>query len=400
MNHKILAALCSASFILTGCGGGSSSDSDGDTGGGDQQPDIKIGIFLDSAVGNLSYKTASQNGSTDSQGRFSYVEGEDVTFSIGALNFPVVKAAGVITPMTLSGDAAVGNQQVTNIAILLQSLDTNGNPDDGITIPAGAAAAASAINLTVPTENFISNAAVINMIANSGSATTTLVSAQDAQDHLQSTVESQTPYVGSWSIVTGDSESHLIFFADNTFMYAENDALEPNGLELGHYSYDTESDNMTLTISFDNNGPGTDSGVGDIGKDVVNDIVLSNNNETMAIANGALTFTADDLDTSSIVGAWSITHQHESQHLILYSNNTFIYAENDLTEPNGLELGTYAYDAGTGKITYTITYDDNGPGQDSGLGDIGTLEPIDIALGNGANTLSIDNGSLMFGRSL
>jgi len=400
MNTRILAVLCSASFVLTGCGGGSSG-SDSDDNGGDKEPVINMGVFLDSAVGNLSYRTASQNGSTDSQGRFNYVEGEDVTFSIGTLDFPVVKAAGVITPMTLSGDAALSNQQVTNIAILLQSLDTNSNPDDGITIPVGAASAASAsIDLGVPTAEFIITEAVTNMVANSGSDTTTLVSAQAAQDHLQSTIESQTPYVRSWSIITGDSESHLIFFPDNTFVYAENDALEPNGLELGNYSYDTASDNMTLSITFDNNGPGTDSGVGDIGKDVVNDIVLSNNNETMAIANGALTFTADDLDTSSIVGAWSITHQHESQHLILYSNNTFIYAENDLTEPNGLELGTYAYDAGTGKITYTITYDDNGPGQDSGLGDIGTLEPIDIALENGANTLSIDNGSLMFSRSL
>jgi len=400
MNTRILAVLCSASFVLTGCGGGSSG-SDSDDNGGDKEPVINMGVFLDSAVGNLSYRTASQNGSTDSQGRFNYVEGEDVTFSIGTLDFPVVKAAGVITPMTLSGDAALSNQQVTNIAILLQSLDINSNPDDGITIPVGAASAASAsIDLGVPTAEFIITEAVTNMVANSGSDTTTLVSAQAAQDHLQSTIESQTPYVRSWSIITGDSESHLIFFPDNTFVYAENDALEPNGLELGNYSYDTASDNMTLSITFDNNGPGTDSGVGDIGKDVVNDIVLSNNNETMAIANGALTFTADDLDTSSIVGAWSITHQHESQHLILYSNNTFIYAENDLTEPNGLELGTYAYDAGTGKITYTITYDDNGPGQDSGLGDIGTLEPIDIALENGANTLSIDNGSLMFSRSL
>ena len=401
MNNKLLTALCSASFILTGCGGGS-SDSDNDDGGDNKQPIVKTGVFLDSAVENLSYKTATQNGSTDSKGSFTYIEGEDVTFSIGSLEFPVVKAGGVITPMVLANSSVLSNQQVTNIAILLQSLDENGNVDDGIKIPAAASETASgAVNFKSSTADFIASEAVTNLIANSGSENTELVSAEDAQDHLQSTIETKTPYVRSWSIINGNSESHLIFFPDNTFMYAENDAETPNGLELGRYSYDTESDNMTLTITFDNNGPGTDSGVGDIDKDVVNDIVLSNNNETMAIAKGALTFTADDLDTSSIVGAWSITHQNETQHLILYANNTFIYAENDLTEPNGLELGTYDYNAGTSEITYTITYDDNGPGNDSGLGDIGTPVTVDIELVNGVDILRVEGDSILeFSRSL
>ncbi|MBL4799347.1 MAG: hypothetical protein JKY50_18235 [Oleispira sp.] len=404
MNNNLLAALCSASFILTGCGGGSSSDNDDDggNGSGGQQPVVKTGVFLDSAVENLSYKTASQNGSTDSQGKFSYVEGEDVTFSIGSLEFPVVKAGGVITPMTLAGTASVENQQVTNIAILLQSLDANGNPDDGITIPAEAATLASgAIDLTGPTEDFILNAAVINLVANSGSVNTTLVSKEDAQDHLQSTIESQLPHVRSWTNKTGSSESHLIFFSDNTFVYAENDDEEPNGLELGNYSYDTATGDITLTITFDNNGPGEDSGVGDIGTPVTIDTAFSNGNNTLKIMNGELEFTADDLDTDSIVGAWSITHQHESQHIILYSNNTFLYAENDMTEPNGLELGTYVYDAGTNQITYTITYDDNGPGQDAGIGDIGTLDPFIIQLTNDENTLRIEGETILeFSRSL
>ena len=397
MNNKVLTILCSVSFLSTGCGG--SSDSGGSSDLTKPPAELKTGVILDSAVSNLSYKTASQNDVTDSQGKFSYIEGETVAFSIGTLNFPVVKAEGVITPMTLSGNSALSNQQVTNIAILLQSLDENGNPDDGITIPAGAAAVASAIDLSVPTADFVSNTAVINMIANSGSTNTALVSAQAAQDHLKSTLASQTPYVRSWTNRTGSSESHLILFPDNTFVYAENDDEAPNGLELGRYSYDTVSKNLTLSITYDNNGPGEDSGVGDIGQDLVTDVVFSNTNNTMTILNGEFELAANDLSTSTIVGAWSITNATETEHLVLFADNTFIYAENDSAEPNGLELGTYSYDEGAGEITFTITYDDNGPGQDSGIGDIGTPAVIPVVLSNGANTLQVD-GTLNFNRSL
>jgi len=184
-------------------------------------------------------------------------------------------------------------------------------------------------------------------------------------------------------------------------LYAENDDEAPNGLELGSYSYDTATGDITLTITFDNNGPGDDSGVGDIGTPVTVDSVLSNGNTTLKIVNGEIEFIADEFAADSIEGAWSITHLNESQHLILFADNTFIYAENDLTEPNGLELGTYAYNAGTGEIIYTITYDDNGPGQDSGVGDIETPVTTDITLSNAANTLTITGDAPMeFSRSL
>jgi hypothetical protein len=398
MNNIILTVFCSVSFLLTGCGG--SSGGSGDL--AKPLAELNTGVFLDSAVSNLSYKTASQNGSTDSQGKFSYIKGETVAFSIGTLNFPVVKAAGVVTPMTLSGNSGLSNQQVTNIAILLQSLDQNDNPDDGIIIPEGAAAAASAIVLDVPTADFISNAAVINMVASSGSDNTTLVSAEVALAHLKSTIESRTPYVRSWTNKSGSSESHLILFPDNTFVYAENDDEAPNGLELGRYSYDTVSENLTLSITYDNNGPGEDSGVGDIGPDVVTDVVFSNDNNTMTILNGEFELAANDLSTSSIVGAWSITNATETQYLVLFADRTFIYAENDDEDPNGLELGTYRYDVSTHEITFTISYDDNGPGQDSGIGDIGTPAVFPISLSDDANTLQIGgtDENLNFSRSL
>ncbi|OUS39711.1 hypothetical protein A9R00_09205, partial [Oleispira antarctica] len=195
MSNKFLMALCGASIALTGCGGSSSSSDGGDAGdkGDGIPPVVKTGVFIDSKVANLSYKTETQTGVTNAQGEFNYLAGERVTFSIGELEFPVVTAAGVITPMTLAGDASIYNQKATNIAILLQSLDDNGNAADGITIPAEAATSVfNALDLSMPTEQFLNNAAVINMVANSGSITTSLVSAADAQNHLQDSIDSLT----------------------------------------------------------------------------------------------------------------------------------------------------------------------------------------------------------------
>lgn len=84
-------------------------------------------------------------------------------------------------------------------------------------------------------------------------------------------------------------------------------------------------------------------------------------------------------------------------------NNTFVYAENDLAAvapENGLEVGTYTYNAGTGAITFNIDYDDNDPGNGSGVGDIGISVTTGSTLSNGSNTLSILGGALVLTKIL
>lgn len=52
------------------------------------------GILLDSPVINIGYRAATQEGTTNAQGEFNFVEGETVTFFIGDLEFPDVEATG------------------------------------------------------------------------------------------------------------------------------------------------------------------------------------------------------------------------------------------------------------------------------------------------------------------
>lgn len=93
------------------------------------------GVFLDSAVAGLDYKTSTQSGITGESGAFHYNAGEMVTFSIGNLELPKVPATNIITPLSLFGSSEVSDTRVTNLARLLQSMDTDSITSNGITLP-------------------------------------------------------------------------------------------------------------------------------------------------------------------------------------------------------------------------------------------------------------------------
>lgn len=181
VKSAVLATLCSS---IIACGGGS-SDSESDN---SSDTTVLTGIFLDSAVEGASYSTATQSGTTNAQGQFNYIAGEQVTFSIGDTQLPVVNAAPQVSPVEMAASSSDPSATTTNIARLLQSLDTDGNPDNGITISPTAAANAASINFNVSEDQFSNDTDVINLVANSGSITTTLVSADAANAHLNDTL--------------------------------------------------------------------------------------------------------------------------------------------------------------------------------------------------------------------
>jgi para-nitrobenzyl esterase len=115
-------------IFLTAC-----SDSDDDF-------NLKSGHFYDSAVKNLKYKTPSDEGTTDEEGTFWYLEGEKITFSVGNLVIGEATAKESMSPVDLVADATYDNYsssiKVKNIAYFLQRLDKNHKPEDGIEIDA------------------------------------------------------------------------------------------------------------------------------------------------------------------------------------------------------------------------------------------------------------------------
>ncbi|MBU2979318.1 hypothetical protein [Alteromonas sp. C1M14] len=116
--------MATAMLAITACG---SSDSE-------SEANLLEGVFLDSAVEGLAYKTDTLSGVTDEKGTFYYHEGESITFSIGGIELGEVPGGEVISPYSFATSDAVSPDVVTNIAQFLQTLDIDGDPTNGILI--------------------------------------------------------------------------------------------------------------------------------------------------------------------------------------------------------------------------------------------------------------------------
>lgn len=165
-----------ALMALTACGGG----------GGGSGVELPSGRFLDSAVAGLSYSTPTLTGVTDSDGRFNYRSGETVSFYLQGLYIGQAQGAAVLTPGQLAPSGADADYGL-NLLRLLQSLDTDHTPGNGITLGGASMSQsiAQGINLSQPTDTFAASSSVTNLMA---WANTTLVSAGDASDHFADTV--------------------------------------------------------------------------------------------------------------------------------------------------------------------------------------------------------------------
>lgn len=102
----------------------------------------QTGIFLDSPVEGLIYRTESFEGVTNSKGEFQYKEREKVSFFIGSIKIGEAVGKNLLTPMdiALTPNATINTLEVKNIAAFLQTLDADKNPDNGIKISSEAVA--------------------------------------------------------------------------------------------------------------------------------------------------------------------------------------------------------------------------------------------------------------------
>ena len=140
------SAISLCSIVLVACGGGGGGGGSSDAG----PSTLRTGSFVDSPVEGLRYKTDSRSGLTNELGEFQYLEGEQVTFSIGGISLGVAEGQEQVTPFTLLGIKPLDKERLItatlnastvssferalNIASLLQSLDTDGDPENGINL--------------------------------------------------------------------------------------------------------------------------------------------------------------------------------------------------------------------------------------------------------------------------
>jgi hypothetical protein len=125
MNERLLVALALA---LSGCGSSDPATRSGRLVGGTGP--------LPGAIEGMRYRAGDHSGYTDAQGRFSYQDGDRVSFSLGAITFQPVTARALVSPFQLAnGSGCAVGDALTRVLQLLQSVDQDDDPDNGIQLP-------------------------------------------------------------------------------------------------------------------------------------------------------------------------------------------------------------------------------------------------------------------------
>jgi hypothetical protein len=186
----------------------------------------ETGILFDSPVSGVNYNTATQSGVTDVQGNYSYLPGETVTFSIGDITFPTAKASHVVTPLDMVGKTDLTDTSVINITRLLQSLDVDGDPFNGIEISTAAHNAATGLTVDFQSPTFDTD--VANLVANSGSITTTLIDEATAIDNFKAAL----------STLPIDWESYYNYADNRQWNYS---GISERGFAFDMYEYTVSS---------------------------------------------------------------------------------------------------------------------------------------------------------------
>ena len=238
----MLVVLCGVTLLLGGCGGGGG-------GAGLAGATVSSGVFIDSPVEGLDYQTVSESGRTGPGGRFEYREGEMITFSIGDVELGQAAGQDLLTPIDLvpgAGDET--DAAVTNICRLLQSLDVDGNLQNGLQISAQIRAEVNgrAIDFNLGITQFENDPAIVGLFVtlNALDAFTAdiprqLISATAAQDHLRTTLADQDLDGDGFTTDQGDCDDH-------------NAAIHPGAIDICGDSIDQDCSGGDLPCSPNN----------------------------------------------------------------------------------------------------------------------------------------------------
>ncbi|MDD5118076.1 MAG: cytochrome c3 family protein [Sulfuricurvum sp.] len=124
----IISSVVTATLLMVGCGGGGS-------GGSTTTSSVSTATFIDSYVAGLEFDTSTESNVTDNNGNFRFTDGESVTFHIGNLYLGSAKPKdGKVTPLDLVGTTDSSDPKVVRMLRTLQTLDSDGDPTNGITI--------------------------------------------------------------------------------------------------------------------------------------------------------------------------------------------------------------------------------------------------------------------------
>ena len=211
MKKSLLISLIAATtLVLTGCG---SNDSNAVGVGG-----TSTAKFIDSAVAGLSYDchSSGESGTTDSEGNFNYVAGDECTFSVGSVTLGSAEPSGsTTTPRDLTSDDVV----FVNILRFLQTLDTDENPDNGITLPTDIT---GSIDFGSDFDAEIQNFMINNNIRNA------VVSSTEAKEHFEKSIDNSDENDNG----DGDNGTVAVYKVGDNIDISSQTGLDTSGFKL------------------------------------------------------------------------------------------------------------------------------------------------------------------------
>ena len=373
-----------AAVIATGCSGGGDSTTSTSTG--------NTGVFLDSAVEGINYSTNTVSGTTDTKGQFEYNDGETVTFSL--YGQPISKALGfdAITPLD-NTDSSVGDDYLINVLRFLQTMDTDSDPTNGITLPN--VSGDMNIDFDQSPDDFSADADVNSFIA--ANANSTLVSPPDAIDHFATTLASIS---NAYTLdLTGKNASSVITssFCNVDFQVGFNYKFTTTGYTFsgidtinstnfgnctaGTFSTSTDTFNSFPDFGLDcgptcsyNDLNTVRTGVDADGRDFITTIAHTPNTNIVSYikritndpANPGFTWSNKEVITiggltgQTLVGSWYIPSNNKTLITFIDETNYYVTQEIGTGEPlcsHGMESGTYTWNSVTGTFNLTNVID-------------------------------------------
>jgi len=355
-SNFLVIGLCAG---LVACGGGSSSSDSNDS---QDQPNNQTGVFLDSPVINIGYRTESFEGVTNQSGEYDYQEGETVTFFIGDLELPPVSATGIVTPLDIAGSQNTSNDTVVNIIRLLQTLDEDGNPDNGISITDTAKSSATQVDFSLSVDEFAASTAVTALVPNSGSTNVALISANDAISHFEEQLKGNDLSFGEISGVWELPNESVIFLYlpdDRYFAIQWEEENGFTGFERGTYA--TGETEITFDTLQNNDGEalvcnppqGSNTCSGQTWGFSISGDELS----LQPSDQGPVVFQREQFAADGIQGAWELPN--ESVIFLFLPDDRYLAIQWE--EENGFigfERGTYAM--GETEITFNTLQNNDG----------------------------------------
>ena len=234
--------LLTISVFLWSCGGGGGSNGE-----------LLHGVFLDSPVAGLSFTTGTVSGVTDAEGGFVYREGETVVFSIGNLALPAVAGAGLVTPLDVAASDDITDPMVINIARLLQSLDEDNDPENGILIPGQVAEVFTDTAVFDPTDD----QSVDNIVQQLYGTDRQTVSVELAVNHFVDSLSAAAGSTGSLDqlhyLVPADGvfAGGTLFVDQQSFDLSVDGESHTGSVSINHgvYQFESNTDQWFVSIS-------------------------------------------------------------------------------------------------------------------------------------------------------